>query len=95
MYVTIIDTETEERRVLADLVASVFWWTEGDGSCDCNRAIAMGHKELVGNREACLGHRRFVAVDVHGDLEGRDKADVLHEMNEGYPAELVRKYVSA
>lgn len=98
MYPTIIDVQTQERKVLADHDAPVFWWTEGNGACDCNRALAMGHEELenkVGDQDVCLGRSRFIAVDVHGDLEGRDKADILRQLNDGYPADLVQQYANA
>lgn len=96
MYPTILDTQTNERKVLGDWDASVFWWVEGNGSCDCNRAIAMGHEELEnqdGDQSVCFGHNRFIAVDVHGDFEGLDKADILRMMNEDYPHALVAQHL--
>jgi len=50
--------------------ASFFWWTEGNGACDCNRGMAFGltHEEL-GTLGVCLGFRRFIAIDVEGDLD--------------------------
>lgn len=96
MHPTILDTHTGECVTLSNWEASVFWWTEGNGSCDCNRAIAMGHENPDSNKgevEACLGCARYIAIDVHGDLEGIRKDDVLQMMNEGYPQELISQHV--
>lgn len=91
MYPTILDIQTKQRRTVPDQEASVFWWTEGNGSCDCNRSIAMGYS--LGPAGSCLGNLRFLVVDVHGDLEGWDKAEVLAEANRDYPKELVQKFI--
>lgn len=71
--------------------APVLWWTEGNGSCDCNRAICFG-EELAEN--TCAGCSRFVAIDIHGDTEGYTKKEILEEMNSEYPDEL-KKFWSA
>jgi hypothetical protein len=74
---------------------SFFWWTEGNGACDCNRCIAFGlTHEDVGELGTCLGCRRFVAIDAEGDLEYDEdhkgtrtphtKEQVLIAMNSGY-----------
>jgi hypothetical protein len=63
---------------------SVFWWTEGNGSCDCSRAAAFGieddmdaqqrrdRAELKEWQSFCHGCLRFIAVDVEGDLNSYD-----------------------
>jgi hypothetical protein len=65
---------------------SVYWWTEGNGSCDCNRAAAFGeelvqefeerihreHPELHEGASLCYGCMRFIAIDVEGDLNSYD-----------------------
>ena len=57
---------------------SVYWWTEGNGSCDCNRMIhfdeatqeemhtaqALAHQELQPHQSVCFGCKRFIAIDV-------------------------------
>ena len=66
---------------------SVFWWTEGNGACDCNRILAFGIKHSdVGEVGCCLGCKRFVAIDVEGDLGAITvtKEQVLAEMNADY-----------
>ena len=64
--------------------ASLFWWTEGNGACDCNRAPAFG---LPTAAKYCLGAVRFPAVDVQGGLEGLDEAEVLRRLNHDYPTQ--------
>jgi hypothetical protein len=83
--------------------ASHYWWTEGNGSCDCSRAIAFDlHAEDLGLKEGvCFGCRRFIAIDVEGDLrsydyEGNDpqpntKEQVLAAMNSEYANILERR----
>lgn len=64
---------------------SVYWWTEGNGSCDCNRAEAFEgvaeemwkqqHTDKPGLKEwqsLCYGCKRFIAIDVAGDLGYED-----------------------
>lgn len=80
--------------------ASVFWWTEGNGSCDCNRSIVFGkheemtaaqrveHPELERHQGYCFGCKRFIAIDVDGDLEGLSKEKALQELNRGYAGKL-------
>lgn len=36
----------------------------------------------------CFGCFRIVATDVHGDLEGWSKQELLQELNREYPKEL-------
>ena len=98
MYPTIRDLETGEQRALPGWDWPVYWWMEGNGSCDCNRAIAMGadevmherqrreHPELQEHQQYCYGTKRFIAVDVHGDMEGLPKAEIIAAMNSGYPS---------
>lgn len=71
MIPTFLDLRTGKTAKGDD--ASFFWWTEGNGSCDCNRAIAFGvevraqmYAQFPG---VCCGCKRFVAIDVEGDLE--------------------------
>lgn len=99
MKVTLLDTKTGERRDCSEQEFGVRWWLEGNGSCDCNRAlffdrgdedhgeeqrIALGLEENV-----CLGCRRWLIVDVSGDLEGMTREQILSEANRDYPADLV------
>lgn len=77
---------------------SEYWWTEGNGSCDCNRMRAFGdalleqleceqHKakpELLPWQSVCFGCKRFIAIDIEGDLEGFTKEQLLVAMNSEY-----------
>ena len=105
MWLTLLDTETGERRETGEFASSYFWWAEGNGSCDCNRAIEFGKEDEMEERfpppddfpqgaGACIGCTRFIAVDVHGDLEGMEKSLILEGMNQEYPKELLAKYVA-
>lgn len=64
------------------------WWTEGNGSCDCNRHQGFGpavSEEIRAQFEgACAGTSRFVATDIEGDLEGYTKEHLLLMMNAEY-----------
>lgn len=68
MIPTFLDLRTGKTAKGTDM--SFFWWTEGNGACDCNRLLAFGLQHLdVGEGGFCLGNKRFVAIDVEGDLE--------------------------
>jgi hypothetical protein len=89
MYPTFLDIDTGREFNAKQFDLPVHWWTEGNGSCDCNRAIAAGDSayeelEALHGPHACFGMRRFLAIDVHGDLEGYSKEDVINMMNEEY-----------
>lgn len=94
MIPTLLDTKTGQIVVPGeDWDSSLYWWAEGNGSCDCNRAIAMGiedelQEELGLADNICLGSTRIIAIDVTGDLEGFSKEGVLDEINESYPKEV-------
>lgn len=96
MYPTLLDIKTGKTVTAKDSESSVFWWTEGNGSCDCNRAAEFDddiYDEIAQQFEenVCFGCHRIVAIDAHGDLESCSKEDVLEWMNDGYPDNL-RKY---
>ena len=93
MYPILLDTKTGKTFEAKKMEASLFWWADGNGSCDCNRAI-VGGEEIVDELDGvfgigtCYGCKRIVAIDVKGDLEGVTKKKVLEEMNSEYPEEL-------
>jgi hypothetical protein len=83
MIPTFLDLRTGKTAKGSDM--PVFWWTEGNGACDCNRAIhfegvaeemnARQHidkPELLAHQSLCYGCKRFVAIDVEGDLNSYD-----------------------
>lgn len=68
---------------------AVDYWQEGNGSCDCNRAIAFGVEvddEMARSRKRgiCWGSHRFVVVAVRGDLEGYTANEAIAMANETY-----------
>lgn len=99
MYPTLLDTKTGRIVVASDKEYPVDWWTEGGGSCDCNRALVFGD-EVVEELEAqfgedvCCGCTRIVATDVHGNLEGFTKQQILSDMNRDYPDGLKVYWIS-
>lgn len=96
MIPTFFDLRTGKTAKGWDL--SVYWWTEGSGACDCNRAQAFGtavqnqldqqmrarHLELKPHQGYCYGCKRFIAVGAEGDLEGHALETILAGLNAGY-----------
>lgn len=79
--------------------ASLFWWSDGNGSCDCNRMDVFNLDEIMSPEDiakleaeweaghgTCWGAVRLVVIDVEGDIEDHEKADAIAEMNGCYPA---------
>lgn len=105
MIPTFLDLRTGKTAQGSD--ESVYWWTEGNGSCDCNRAthfdgadeemdaaMRKEHPELEEWQDLCYGCKRFIAIDVTGDLNSYDhnglnpqpntKEQILIAMNSEY-----------
>ena len=99
MWPTIWDIKTGEKKECRNMNFPASWWMEGNGSCDCNRAIAMGrsnemynemrkeHPELKKWQSVCKGTKRFLIIDCHGDLEGFTKDEIIREANSEYEIE--------
>lgn len=98
MKLTLIDTKTEKIKQI-DSQFSDFWWAEGNGACDCNRATEFNgvaeeltrkqrteHPELESRQGYCFGCNRFLIIK-HDSNEY-----ILEDFNLGYPAGLVGKY---
>lgn len=87
MKLTMLDTKTLAKLDFED-GGDAYWWAEGNGSCDCNRATRMLGGEAVENEilsKACVSERfLIVACD--------DPGYTLAEMNDGYPKELLAKH---
>ena len=94
---TFKDLVTGDIRKPREGFGDVYWWTEGNGSCDCNRArlfdgadeemdaaMRAKHPELEPHQSYCYGCQRFIAVDVEGDFEGLTKNELLAELNREY-----------
>lgn len=69
--VSILDTKTGERRLCRmdvdwhvedDGTPNLFWWTEGNFGCDCNRSLVYDENgEPTDHGERCSdGYSRFV-----------------------------------
>lgn len=77
MWVRIRDSETG-RTALAE--GSVWYWTEGNGRCDCNRALVFGDDPP---RPYCRSVR-YRIVDAGGDLGGDTPEEFLAAANATY-----------
>jgi hypothetical protein len=74
----VIDTET--RRTAWDHGSTPFGWCEGNLSCDCNRADALGVDwDFTGT---CYGCERFLVIAC------TFPGVTFDELNSGYPQEL-------
>lgn len=84
--VKILDTETGEITAgdLSDTDRTFWFWSEGNGSCDCNRELCFDREEYH-ETGRCLGCERYLIV-------WTSKGD-LRELNQGYPQELVDKFI--
>jgi hypothetical protein len=71
---TILDRVTGKTHV-TERAYSLFWWAEGNGSCDCNRGPTP-------NFDVECKCERFVVVDV--DCDESEKARVIAAMNQDY-----------
>ena len=81
--VTVKDLLTEEIKVYPDNNITVFSWTYGNWSCDCNRVIAFREVSSVDFDSPCEC-KRYVVVSAEGDLEGMTEEDFIEECNREY-----------
>jgi hypothetical protein len=56
---------------------TVFWWTEGNFGCDCNRHLAFEYafgNEIEDDEEFQCGHEKYTLVELwlYGELVVRD-----------------------
>lgn len=79
LTVSVLDTVTGEWRTRRS-EASTYSWTEGNWSCDCNRALQF-FPEHDRDDGYCMGCVRYRVVAVVPLLPGYTLAD----FNEGYP----------
>ena len=79
--VTILDTATGE--LVEDSKWTYFWWSEGNGACDCNRELLFDRPFDVNAN--CLGCKRYLIIKTS---EGS-----LLDLNDGYPDALIEKYI--
>ena len=98
MRMTLLDTQTNITKTF-ETRHRPWYWAEGNGSCDCNRASIMGcttemdaimrdaHPELESWQSICYGRKRFLII-------AADCVEyTLMELNENYPPEPMRKYL--
>lgn len=84
MRVTILDTSND--KVHCKEKISTFQLRENNWSCDCNRA-----EDSRDDVDSTCQSKRYLVIAAQPDLED-DYEVSLVELNEGYPAELLRKY---
>jgi len=89
MRVIILDTQTGISHEVGDGQSS-YYWTDGNGSCDCNRRLLCS-VESDKPDGVCEGHERFLISRVLSVEEG-DTACTLAELNEHYPATLKKRH---
>jgi len=75
----------------------LWWWSNGNGSCDCNRAYAFGQSvveelEAEYGRNTCYGAHRFIAIDFSMNIDSAEREasiaytteEILKEINNEY-----------
>lgn len=74
MIVKFLDTETNE-TAWSFYPLDIYWWSEGNGSCDCNRAVLFGHEAVCGEQPY-----RYKAVDIadHIDISIEQQLRILN-----------------
>lgn len=96
MIIKFLDTKTGE-TAWSDYPFSVWWWSEGNGACDCNRAILFGHDDICGDspyryQAVAIGVHIDKSIDqqlieVNEDIVEKSKLrteeDILKAVNEG------------
>ena len=98
LKVKILDTVTGDIHE-TEAGYTVWWWGIGNGACDCNRCLELPeiNKQLIdeNGENSCFGSKRFLIVDIinNGCEKITDKKDAIRFMNEGYPSELLAKYL--
>jgi hypothetical protein len=78
--VHITDTTTGETRAvrmnLPFYEGSVYWWSEGNASCDCNRGIFFSNYEIALDDAVCgEGRYRVRCVNDNGTVLYEDEED--------------------
>jgi hypothetical protein len=86
---TLRDLETGE-TAKAEHDASLYWWSEGNGGCDCNRSGAFGGDDND-DEAVCCGSHRYIVIDVEGDITDEEKPAAIARMNESY-SEAIEKH---
>lgn len=90
--VTLVDNATEHCWQEEEAFFGTYWWTEGNGSCDCNRLPTTDQELDLEKSDPirlshCKGCQFAVIVAVEPLIEGYTLAD----FNQHYPPEVVEK----
>lgn len=85
MHVTILDTVTG-KQLVHETDYSLFYWTQGNGSCDCNRGMLVLGGDAWPRSDHCMGHSRFLITKHDYDYE------TPKDMNENYSEELLKAH---
>lgn len=74
----------ENRFIIPECMDVDYWWRDGNGCCDCNRAVFCGNDSEGPNGEGyCWGCSRYLLVDENGrPLEGFNKGYEVEKMME-------------
>ena len=86
--ITVVLLDTLTGKTAERTYFNKWWWTDGNGSCDCNRAYQFMTEEEVNDAPDtgfCDGCQRYLII---GASEGP-----LSDYNHGYPPELLEKYL--
>lgn len=82
--VVLLDTQTGERRDGPEFRFNLWWWAEGNGSCDCNRMSSFDRDDDSGY---CVGAHRYLIVGC--DVPGVS----LAWLNSSYPPDLLNRHL--
>jgi hypothetical protein len=86
MKVTILDTQTGKTVTCEN--RDLYYWQDGDGSCDCNRALAFS--QMIFNEQQnsmglldgiCLGTTRFLITNPVTGMNSDYPSSLLDSMN--------------
>ena len=84
MICVLFDIETGKKSLYEG--GDLFWWSEGNGSCDCNRALAFENVEeeldKKYGKDTCYGSHRIIAIDIIGNYS--NKTEMLKLINQDY-----------
>ena len=105
MNITLLDTKTGDTKEIEDTY-SESWWAEGNGSCDCNRAIffegtyeELSNKHKKDNPELYDKKKPWQTYCIGCQriliIKIDSKEYSLEEFNEGYPEELIKKHLTS
>lgn len=80
--VTLKDNTTGEVKPYPDKDITVWSWTEGTWSCDCNRVLAF--TEVIPDWDSPCECTKYTVVSAKGDLEGMTEQEFIDECNREY-----------